>query len=157
MDPRARVMRASRTATALIVMATAGCHGGHHHGPITHFDPNRLFVEIYADGGNEDALRDGAEHGLAQVPYVVRVPDGGELELQVEASLLSTHAHQTQCGVKILANRLPQHDLLGIADGSARAAGTDRRAATECLSHLTATLVGGKVRTLLHKRLEAKR
>jgi len=145
-----------RRLAALLVLVAA-CHGGHHHGPITHFDPNRLFVEIYAEGGNEDALRDGAALGLSRVPFVVRVSGGGELELQVEVSMLSTMHGQTRCGVKILANRLPQHDLLGIADGSARAAGTDRRAATDCLSSLTTTLVGGKVRTLLHKRLEAKR
>jgi hypothetical protein len=146
-----------RLAALLAVVALAACHGGHHHGPITHFDPDKLFVEVYADGGNEDALRDGAARGLSRVPFVVRVPDGGELELQVEVSMLSTIQGQTRCGVKILANRLPQHDLLGIADGSARAAGTDRRAASDCLSSLATTLIGGKVRTLLHKRLEAKR
>jgi hypothetical protein len=134
-------------------MLVAGC-GGHHHGPARMDDPRHLYVEVDADHA---ALRDGAAKGLSNVGYVIPARHNGDVELQVEASRLDTAGDTTHCSVKILVLRLPQHDLLGIADGSARARGTDGRAEDDCLSTLSASLVRGKVRALLRRRLDEKR
>jgi hypothetical protein len=143
-----------RRQLALVVIVAA-C-GGHRHGPSTNTDPNSLFVEIYTRGSHDDALHDGAAAGLGKVSFARTVGGGGEIELEAEVSRLDTHGRQTACSVKILIVRLPQHDLLGIADASAVATGTDHKAEAGCIEHATRNLVQGKVRTLLRKRLQAK-
>lgn len=142
--------RSVRAAVVLVLVAACG----HRHGPNRSDDPRHLYVEIDADGG---ALRDGAADGLAKIGFVIPTGKNGDVELQVEASRLDTVGNTTKCSVKILVLRLPQHDLMGIADGSANAAGTGGRAEDDCLSALSASLVRGKVRTLLRRRLDEKR
>jgi hypothetical protein len=141
-----------RHAALALVLASA-C-GGHRHGPNRDDDKSRLYVEVDADHG---ALRDGAQKGLSKIGFAVPTRINGDVELQVEVSRLDTTHNATLCSVKILVLRLPQHDLLGIADGSARAQGNDGRSEDDCLGGVTASLVRGKVRTLLRRRLDAKR
>ena len=139
-----------------MLVVVTGC-GGHHHGPSTNTNPNTLFVEIAPEGSHKSSLRAGARAGLAKVSYAVLVDSGGEIELQVEVASVDTRGEQTMCKVKILVLRLPQHDLLGIADGAARAGGTSDQAEHNCIEGVSAALVRGKVRTLLKRRLDAKR
>ncbi len=140
---------------ALAVVGLAACGGSHHHGPAAHPDDTRhLYVEIATAGAHEDALHDGAASGLSALSFAVAVDGGGDVELQVETSTLHASGGRTTCDVKILIFRLPQHDLLGIADGSAYAMGDD--AGADCVRGVAATLVRGKVRTLLRRRLDAK-
>jgi hypothetical protein len=144
-------------AFALLVFAAA-CSGGHHHSPAAHPDDARhLYVEISADGSHEDALRDGAQDGLSRLAFAKTIGDGGDVELQVEVAQLDVVGQTTQCKVKILVMRLPQHDLQGIADGAARAGGTGDQAAEDCIRKLGGSLVAGKVRGLLRRRLDDKR
>jgi hypothetical protein len=141
-------------ALALVLAGVGPGCGGHRHGPARDDDPRRLYVEVAAD---RRALRDGAHAGLAKVAFAVPTRHNGDVELQVEVSRIETTSNATRCSVKILVLRLPQHDLLGIADGSARAQGTDGRARDDCLAGVTTSLVRGKVRALLRRRLDAKR
>jgi hypothetical protein len=144
-----------RHALPIVVLAACGGGGTHRHGPASHADDmRRLYVEVAA---KRTALRTGAARGLANIGFVVPVDEGGDVELQVEASRLEVSGGRTSCGVKILVLRLPQHDLLGIADGNAHVAATGDGAKAECLEHLGSTLVRGKVRGLLQRRLAAKR
>lgn len=142
-------------ALLLLALALAACGGGaHRHGPNRADDPSRLYVEVFAD---HDALKHGASTALTKVRYVVLTNHNGDLELQIEAPQLDTSGNQTVCRVKILALRLPEHDLLAIADASGRASGTGDLAADQCLQVTTQTLVRGKVRALLDRRLRDKR
>ena len=139
------------------VLALVAACGGHRHGPARDDDPHRLYVEVSTDGSHRAALRDGATQGLANISFAVPSRSNGDVELQAAVSRLDRVGNITACSVKILVVRLPQHDLLGIADGSARAHGTDGRAEDDCVSGVTTSLVRGKVRGLLRRRLEAKR
>lgn len=139
------------------VLALVAACGGHRHGPPRDDDPRRLYVEVAADGSHRAALRDGAAQGLANISFAVASPGNGDIELQAEVSRLDRIGNTTACSVKILVVRLPQHDLLGIADGSARAHGTGGRAEDDCVSGVTTSLVRGKLRSLLRRRLDAKR
>ena len=85
------------------------------------------------------------------------VDASGDVRLEVELSSLETAGNETLCQVKILVLRAPQHDLLGIADGSARAKGTHARAGDDCIASLAASLVHGKVHSLLRRQLDGKR
>jgi hypothetical protein len=145
-------------AAALTLLILAACSGsGHHHaGPINH-DPHRLYVEITGEGARRSRLRAGAAAGLARVSFARVVDRGGDVELQVEVSQLDVTGNVTVCKVKILIFRLPSHDLLGIADGGARAAGTGDRAGDDCVEAVSTSLVRGKLRPLLKRRLDAKR
>ena len=139
-------------------MLVVACGPSHRYGRAPDKqDTRHLFVEIAADGRRDDALRAGAESGLANVAFARPVDSGGDVELQVEVSSLDTAGNETMCGVKILVLRLPTHDLLGIADGSAHTRGTNNRAGDDCVENLGANLVRGKVRVLLRKRLDAKK
>ncbi|HEU0032603.1 MAG TPA: hypothetical protein VFQ53_18350 [Kofleriaceae bacterium] len=139
-------------------MIVAGCSGAHRHGERRHAaDTHRLFVEVTPEGSRKSNLRSGAHGGLAKIPFARSVDDGGDVELQVELAGLDVSGSETVCNVKILVFRLPQHDLLGIADGAARARGTGREAGNDCIETLGATLVRGKVRPLLERQLHAKR
>jgi hypothetical protein len=139
-----------RLAAVLLLVAC----GGHHHGPGRTDDPNHLYVEVDADRG---ALDDGAGSALSKMSFVRPVSHNGDVELQIEVSRLDDASGMTMCSVKILVLRLPQHDLMGIADASARAGGTGGHARDACLSQATTALVRGKVRTLLRRRLDEKR
>jgi hypothetical protein len=143
--------RLVRLPAALFVVAACG---GHHHGPGRMDDPRHLYVEVDADRG---ALREGADAALARMSFVVPAEHNGDVELQIETSRLDKSGNATMCSVKILVLRLPQHDLMGIADASARAGGTGGNARDACLSQATNSLVRGKVRGLLHRRLGEKR
>jgi hypothetical protein len=128
---------------------------GHLHSQPTHFaDLDKLYIEVSADGDHGDVLRKSATMGLASVPYAVSVEDGGDLELHVELASLTPAADNTACKVKIFALRLPQHDLLAIADGGAKATGSGQT--DTCLSTIGATLVKEKLPSLFEKQLEAK-
>lgn len=140
----------------MLLACVVGC-GGHHHGPARTDDPHHLYVEIATEGSHDDALRDGASAGLANVSFVRPTDHNGDVELQVEVSQLDDARGMTTCSVKILALRLPQHDLLGIADGSGRVRGTGGRARDDCVAGVSTTLVRGKVRALLRRRLDDKR
>lgn len=137
----------------MLIVCLAAC-GGHRHGPNRADDPSRLYVEVFAD---RDSLRHGAHVALQKIRYVVSTNHNGDVELEVEVSSLDTSRGQTLCSVKILVLRLPQHDLLGIADASGRANGTSGGAEDNCLAGTTQTLVRSKVRVLLDRMLRAKR
>ena len=141
---------------AVVIVLLVAC-GGHHHGPARTDDPHHLYVEVAAEGSHDDALRDGASRGMETVSFVRPTNHNGDLELQVEVSKLDAVGSTTVCSVQILALRLPQHDLLGIADGSGRVRGTGGQARDDCVAGVTATLVRGKVRVLLQRHLAAKR
>ena len=89
--------------------------------------------------------------------YVRAASSNGDVELQVEVGRLDDAGNATTCSVKILVLRLPQHDLLGIADGSGRARGTGGQARDDCVAGVTSSLVRGKVSGLLQRQLRAKR
>lgn len=144
-------------ALAVIVLVVLAACGSHHHGAPRSDDPNHLYVEIAPDRSHRGPLRDGTRAGLSTVPFVIPTDGHGDVELQVEVAELDVVGNSTRCSVKILVLRLPQHDLLGIADGSAHAGGTDGRASDDCLLALSTSLVRGKVRALLRQRLDEKR
>lgn len=120
-------------------------------------DPDRLFVKLTGAGARKAQLRAGAAVGLTTIPFARSVDHGGDVELQVELARLAISAGATVCTVKILVFRLPQHDLLGIADGTARAGGTGDQARDDCIEGVSSSLVRGKLRALLRRRLDAKR
>jgi hypothetical protein len=145
---------------ALVLIVLVAACGSHRHESVAHpDDPLRLYVELNVDRSHKRPLRDGASAGLTRIPFVVQLPlgRGGDLELEVKVARLDVVGNETVCNIKILALRLPQHDLFGMAEGSARARGTHDRAGHDCIEHLGESLIGGKVRTLLHKRLGEKR
>ncbi|HWO21769.1 MAG TPA: hypothetical protein VNO30_23530 [Kofleriaceae bacterium] len=149
-------MRVPVVAVATVV---AAC-GSHRHEPAAHPDDiSRLYVEISTDRSHRRSLQGGAAAGLGKIPFVVEVPAsrGGDAELQIHVSRLDVVGSETVCSIKILVLRLPQHDLFGMAEGTARAGGTHGQAADDCIARLGESLIGGKVRTLLHKRLDEKR
>lgn len=128
----------------------------HLHSQPTHFaDLDKLYIEVTSEGDHGDLLRKSATMALASVPYAVSVEDGGDLELHVELASLTPGADNTACKVKIFALRLPQHDLLAIADGGAHASGAGQT--DTCLSTIGATIVKDKLPALFAKQLEAKR
>lgn len=140
-----------------VVLALVAACGGHRHGPPRDDDPDRLYVEIRAEGSQRTALHDGAARGLERVAFAAAATRDADVELRPRVSSLDRVGELTMCSVNILVLRLPEHDLLGIADGSARAQGTDGQAADDCVAGVTASLISGKVRTLLRHRLDAKR
>ena len=117
-------------------------------------DFDKLYVEVTSDGEHASVLRQSATTGLSTVPYVVSVDDGGELELHVEVARLTSASDGTTCGIKIFVMRLPQHDLLAIADGSGHATGAN--AADTCLSATGAAIVKQKLPPFLERQLDAK-
>jgi hypothetical protein len=126
-----------------------------HETPAHADDPGKLYVEITSDGDHGDLLRQSATTGLGAVPYAVSADTGADVELHVELASLSPAADGTSCKVKIFVLRLPQHDLLGIADGSARATGP--RQPDTCLSTVGTAIVREKLPVLLQRQLDAKR
>jgi hypothetical protein len=143
----------------LLLLFAAACASHRHEQAARPDDRRRLYVEISAQRSHKRALRDGASAGLAKIPFVVQVPldRGGDVELQVEVARLDAVGRETVCKIKILVLRLPQHDLFGMAEGNARAGGTHDQAEHDCVEHLGESLIGGKVRTMLHRLLGEKR
>ena len=94
---------------------------------------------------------------FAKISFAIQSSGNSDVELQPEVSRLDQRGGMTTCSVKILVLRLPQHDLLGIADASGRAGGTDSRARNDCIHGVTSSLVRARVRALLRRRLDAKR
>ncbi|HEY5926506.1 MAG TPA: hypothetical protein VIV11_32690 [Kofleriaceae bacterium] len=141
-------------ALAVLLLVVA-C--GHRHGAARTDDPHHLYVEVAPEGSHRGALRDGAGAALAKLSYVRAASSHGDVELQVEVARLDDAGDTTTCSVKILVVRLPQHDLLGIADGSGRARGTGGQARDDCVAGVTTSLVRGKVSGLLRRQLQMKR
>ena len=129
----------------------------HLHATNVHVaDLDKLYVEISSDGDHSDVLRKSAGSGLGSVPYAELVDDGGDIELHVEvAALTPVPPDGTSCKVKIFVMRLPQHDLLAIADGGARASGDGM--ADSCLSAIGTNIVRQKLPPLLQRQLDAKK
>jgi hypothetical protein len=153
-------MRAIAHASLVVLVALVACPAPHKHAPPAHpEDTRRLYVELSLAGSHKGSLADGARAGLAKVPFVVVLPpeEGGDVELQLQVARLDIEGKETVCGIKVLAVRLPQHDLFGMAEGSARAGGTHDQAGRDCIARLGESLIGGKVREILHKRLDEKR
>ncbi len=127
----------------------------HQHIPPAHTDdPSKLYVEITSDGDHGPVLVQSATAALASVPNTVSVTEGGDLELHVELASLDAASDATACKVKIFALRLPQHDLLAIADGGARATGAGQT--DSCLSATGTKIVRDKLPLLFQRQLDAK-
>lgn len=126
-----------------------------HAPPMYVADLDRLYVEITSLGEHADVLRESATVGLADVPNTVAVDDGADVELHVEVASLTADPDGAVCQLKIFVMRLPQHDLLAIADGRGRAMG--RGADDACLSTMSTTIVKQKLPPLLERQLEFKR
>jgi hypothetical protein len=121
-----------------------------HTAPAHADDPSKLYVEVTSDSEHGETLRRSTTAQLEAVPYVTLVDAGGDLELHVELAALTA----ADCKVKIFVLRLPQHDLLALADGSAHATGTTGDA---CVATLDTTLVRDKLPAVLQQQLAAKR
>jgi hypothetical protein len=136
-----------------LVMSVAACASSHRAEPVVRPDDTRLKVGLKLARSHERPLRDGASAGLARMPFAVLLPSsqGGEVELQLDIAQLAVVGHETLCGIKILVMRLPQRDLVGLAEGNARAGGTHAQAASDCISQLGQSLISGKVRPLLQQ------
>ena len=129
------------------------CQDHLHQVAVYSADFDRLYVEVTSDGEHANVLRESATTGLSTVPYIVSVEDEA-VELHVEIASLTAASNSVTCGVKIFVMRLPQHDLLAIADGSGRAAGAN--AADVCLSATGAAIVQQKLPPFLERQLDAK-
>lgn len=126
-----------------------------HAPPMYVADLDRLYVEVTSLGEHAAVLRESATAGLADVPNTVAVDDGADVELHVEVASLTPEADGAACQLKIFVMRLPQHDLLAIADGRGRAMG--QGADDACLSTMSTTIVKQKLPPLLERQLEFKR
>lgn len=127
----------------------------HHVDPAHASDPDKLYVEVTSDGDHEAVLLRSASAALGAVPYAVPVAEGGDVELHVELASLAPASDAVACKVKIFVMRLPQHDLLAIADGAARATGPGQT--DNCLSTIGKNIVTTKVPAVLQRQLAAKR
>ena len=128
---------------------------GHlHESPTYTADFDKLYIEITSDGEHADVLRRSVATGLGAVPYAVTVEDGGDLELHAELASLTPSSDGTVCKVKLFVMRLPQHDLLAIADGSGRTTGPTPPDA--CLSTTGTAIVQQKLPPFLQRQLDAK-
>ncbi len=122
----------------------------HQHDGRAHADDaSKLYVEVTSDADHGDVLRRSAAAQLQAVPYVAVVDGGGDVELHVELAALAP----ATCKVKIFVLRLPQHDLLALADGAAHA--TDS-SADACVATLGTALVRDRLPAVLQQQLAAK-
>jgi hypothetical protein len=126
-----------------------------HAPPVYVADLDRLYVETTSDGDHADTLRASAKSALDTVPNMVSVDDGGDVELHVELAKLAPGSDGTACSIKVFVMRLPQHDLLAIADGAGRATGTTP--ADVCISTVGTAIVQSKLPPLLQRQLASKR
>jgi hypothetical protein len=118
-------------------------------------DPSTLYVEISSEGDHAGVLVQSATAGLGAFPDAVSVEEGGDVELHTEVATLASARDATDCKVKIFVLRLPQHDLLAIADGGAHATGTDMT--DTCLATVGTAIVRQKLPVLLQRQLASKR
>jgi hypothetical protein len=125
-----------------------------HTGPAHADDPNKLYVEITSDGEHAPVIVQSATTALAGVQDIVPVSEGGDLELHAELSGLVPITNGTSCKLKIYVMRLPQHDLLAIADGAARATGG--AAIDTCLTATGTAIVRDKLPVVLDRQLQSK-
>jgi len=148
-----------RVRVLALVMFVAACASSHRGEPVARPDDTRLKVGLRLGRSHERPLRDGASAGLARMPFAVLLPSsqGGEVELQLDVARVAVVGYETVCGLKILVMRLPQRDLVGMAEGNARAGGTHAQAANDCLSQLGESLISGKVRPLLQQLHQDRR
>ena len=115
-------------------------------------DVDKLYVEVSSDGEhNGDVLRQTTTTALGSIPYAVATEEGADVELHVELASLTPG----ECKVKIFIMRLPQHDLLAIADGAAQRTG--HTADDQCLSMVDDAIVRTKLPPFLQKRLADKK
>ena len=126
-------------------------HGDQHETPTHQSEIDKLYVEVTSQGDHGDVLRKSATAALASIPYAVTTEEGADLELYVELASLTPG----ECKVKIYMLRLPQHDLLAIADGAAQRTG--RTADDLCLSMVDDAIVRTKLPPFLQKRLDDKK
>ena len=126
-----------------------------HTGPAHADDPNKLYVEITSDGEHGPVIVQSATVALAGARDVVAVSDGGDVELHAELASLVPITNGTSCKVKVYVMRLPQHDLLAIADGAARATGGG--AVDTCLTATGTAIVRDKLPALFDRQLQAKK
>ncbi len=75
--------------------------------------------------------------------------------MRVELASTAALRDGATCQVKIFVLRLPQHDLLAIADGGARATGTT--ALDDCVSATGSALVQDKLPAVFVRQLQAKK
>ncbi len=125
-----------------------------HETPSYTADVDKLYVEITSDDEHGELLIKSATAGLSATDYVVAVTDGGDVELHVEVASFETAPQGTSCRLKIFVLRMPQHDLLAIADGGAQVTG--RRPSEECLSATSTSIVRDKLPLLFRRQLEFK-
>ena len=114
-------------------------------------DIEKLYIEITSKGEHRDVLRESAIAGLNAVPYAVTTEAGADVELHVEVAALTP----AECKVKIFIMRLPQHDLLAIADGGGEMSG--RVKPDTCLWQVGDAIVRQKLPPFLQRRLADKR
>jgi hypothetical protein len=126
-----------------------------HTGPAHADDPNKLYVEVTSDGDHAPVIVQSATSALAGVNDMVAVTEGGDLELHAEVSGLVPITGGTSCKLKVYVLRLPQHDLLAIADGSARVTGGG--AVDSCLTATGSAIVRDKLPVVLDRQLQAKK
>jgi len=119
-------------------------------------DGDHLFVEVSSEDEHAELLIRSATAGLAATDYVVAVDDGGDVELHVEVESLVTEPTGTTCKLKIFVLRMPQHDLLAIADGGAQVTGHRKNPTEDCLSMTGTALVQQKLPLLFEKQLAQK-
>jgi hypothetical protein len=125
-----------------------------HETPSYTADGDRLYVEVTSDDAHGALLIKSATAGMASTDFVVPVSDGGDIELHVEVASLTTEPQGTTCRLKIFVMRMPQHDLLAIADGGAQVTG--RIPSEECLSATGTSIVRDKLPPFFRRQLEAK-
>ena len=117
---------------------------------------DKLYVEVSSDGDYGDTLVSSATSNLAATDFVVATQEGADIELHVELAALTKAPGAIDCKVKIFVLRLPQHDLLAIADGAGRATGSGSTP-DACVSIVGGAVVRNKLPLIFEKRLEAKR
>jgi hypothetical protein len=123
----------------LLLLAIAACASRPRHEPAEPAapprepprpdEPLRLYVELTIERAHKQSLRDGAAAGLARIPFVAlrAAHEAADVELQVQAARVIVVGYETVCDIKILILRLPQADLIGMAEGSARAKAQDKQ------------------------------
>lgn len=126
-------------------------HGDQHETPTHQTEVDKLYIEVTSQGDHGEVLRKTATSALGSIPYAVPTEEGADLELYVELASLTP----AECKVKIYMLRLPQHDLLAIADGAAQRTG--RTADDLCLSMVDDAIVRTKLPPFLQKRLDDKK
>jgi hypothetical protein len=144
----------------LLIVVVAACTPHRHELAAQPEDTNRLYVTLSVERAHERPLLEGARAGLARLPFVALLPAdraGGDVELQIKVARLDLVGREMVCDIKILVLRLPTHELIGMAEGSARASGTHDRAGGDCIVQLGESLIDGKVRMLLDKQHGEKR